>query len=409
MAGSSILSTLALGGVLALLNGLSVAQLSADLPLSGGTYEFAYRHLHPWAGFSAGWFFLWAKSASAATAALGVASYALELTGATGGRFAGATVPLALLLVVALTTLSALGIRRSNRVNAVVVSVSIFSLLLFMLVGLPGAISQWGTRIPLYGIDWNTFQGGRKFFEATALIFVSYAGYGRIATLGEEMAEPRKTIPRALLLALGVAFVLYAGVVVTAVGQVGPMDYAELASRTGAPLEQIAVRMGHPWLAKILGVGGVAALMGVLINLVLGLSRVAFAMGRRGDLPRVFARVESVHRAPFAATLFSGVLIALMVIPGNIEITWSFSAFTVLVYYALTNAAALRLPKDRLLYPRFLSALGLIGCLSLAFWVDWYIWTVGLVILIAGVFWRVSWRRYAWRKHQEALGREPKS
>ncbi|MCC7442761.1 MAG: amino acid permease [Bdellovibrionales bacterium] len=397
LAGPSVLWALAAAAVLALLNGLSVAQLSADLPLSGGTYEFGYRHLHPWAGFSAGWLFLCAKSASAATAALGAAGYALQLAGAAGAaRFEGATVPLALVFVAAITVLAALGMRRSNKVTLAMILVAVGALVAFVALGLPGALAAWGRQFPGESLPLPTTLRERAgFLEAVALLFVSYAGFARLATLGEEVSEPRRTIPRALLLTLAIVFVIYAAVAVTALGQVGPAAYADLTTRTGAPLERIAERMGHPWLGKLLGFGAVAALLGVLLNLVLGLSRVAFAMGRRGDLPRPFAKLESVHRAPFVATLCSGGLIALLVLPGNIEVAWSFSAFTVLVYYAITNAAALRLPRARRMFPPLFAALGLVGCLSLAFWVEALVWAVGLGILALGVAWRVYWRRHA--------------
>ena len=141
-------------------------------------------------------------------------------------------------------------------------------------------------------------------------------------------------------------------------------------------------------------------MLGVLLNLLLGLSRVLLAMGRRGDMPRAVATVSGGN--PRVAVVVIGVIIARLVLLGDVKTTWSFSAFTVLVYYALTNLAALRLPKEQRLYPRWVAVAGLASCLFVAFWVEPIVWMSGLGVLAVGFLWRVVWR------HVQSPSRAPR-
>ncbi len=218
-------------------------------------------------------------------------------------------------------------------------------------------------------------------------MFVAYTGYGRIATLGEEVRQPRRTIPWAIITTLVVSMLLYVAVVAVAVGAVGADGLAEATTASAAPLEVVARDLGLPTVAAIVAIGAVTAMVGVLLNLLLGLSRVLLAMARRGDMPRAFARVDEDVSSPARAVAAVGVVVALLAATGSVKATWSFSAFTVLVYYAVTNAAALRLAPEHRLFPRWVSWLGLASCLGLAFWVEPVIWCVGLVLLVVGLAW----------------------
>lgn len=389
--GPAVVLALLLAALLAAANALSSAQLAANHPVSGGTYEYGYQYLHPALGFTAGWMFLCAKSASSATAALGLASYLLAIFKMDETAEAW-RVPLALGLVVLLTLLVLAGVRRSSQVNAVIVSVTLLTLGLLVVIGIPTATAQGSANFtPFFSQSGST--GWAKFLEACALMFVAYTGYGRIATLGEEITEPRRNIPRAIVVALLVAWVVYAGVAMVAIGSVGAEELATATLSGEAPLQRVAAVIGGPWLSYVMTVGAVTAMTGVLLNLILGLSRVALAMARRGDLPRGVASLDKSGSNPWAAVILVACFIAGLVLIGSVKLTWSFSAFTVLVYYALTNASALRLsPKDRL-YPSLISWLGLAGCLVLAFWVDLEIWLIGLALIAAGLLWHVIAQR----------------
>ena len=211
--GASVVLAVALAACVAVFNGLSSAQLAANHPVSGGTYEYGYRYLNPWLGFSAGWMFLLAKSASAATAALGFAGYLLNAFGVANGSLA---VPLAFGAVVAITVLVLTGIRRSNFVNIIIVSLTLGTLAFFVISGIPSATANASTNFD------NFFAGGPVgLLNAVALMFVAYTGYGRIATLGEEVRDPRRTIPRAIITTLLFTMVLYITVAAVAIAATG--------------------------------------------------------------------------------------------------------------------------------------------------------------------------------------------
>lgn len=384
VAGPAVVAATLLAAVVATANGLSSAQLAAAHPVSGGTYEYGYRWLSPALGFSAGWVFLLAKSASAATAALGLAGYLLGLLGIEAGAWrTGVAVAAAL----AITAFVAGGIRRSTRGNAVVVAVAVGGLALLVVVSLPGVLAGGlGPFRPfLRETGGGTAGGLGALFHGGALMFVAFTGYGRIATLGEEVREPRRVIPRAILVTVVAVTALYLAVAATGVGVLGADAFGAEAERTAAPLQAVAGAQSLPLLVPILAVSAVAAMTGVLLNLVLGLSRVLLAMARRGDAPAFLARVGRGGASPVAAVWTMGVVVATVALVGNVRTTWSFSAFTVLIYYALTNLAALRLASSERLYPRGIAVAGLLGCLGLAFWVESGVWLVGLALLGLGL------------------------
>lgn len=389
IAGPAVILATLLAAFVAACNGLSSAQLAASLPVSGGTYEYGHVYLRPAFGFAAGWMFVCAKSASAAAAALGFGGYLLHLAGGEGGggiSLAGA-IALALLTAVVL-----LGMRRSNVVNLAIVGVTLAALAAFLAAGAPSALGAWRANTTPFFAGSG---GGaiRSLLHGTALMFVAYTGYGRIATLGEEVRDPERTIPRAMIVTLLVSMALYLGVALVGVGAVGAGAFGSSARTAVAPLEVTAERFGVPFVPGLLAVGAMTAMLGVLLNLILGLSRMVYAMGLRGDLPRAFGRVSKDGRSPWAATLAASAVIGLFVAHGDIRATWSFSAFTVLVYYAVTNASALRLPPEKRLYPRWLAWSGLASCLFLAFWVEPRVWGLGLLLLGAGFALRALFRR----------------
>lgn len=395
-AGAAVVATVLVAALLALANGLSSAQLAAAHPVSGGTYEYGYRFIAPAAGFAAGWMFLCAKSASAATAALGLAGYLLEavpalerlpLPDGVRMRVIGAV------LVVAVTMVVAGGIRRSNAGNALLVAVTLFGLGALVVAAVPTAAAN-GTD-PFVG--WMPVDGPALggFLEGCALMFVAFTGYGRVATLGEEVREPARVIPRAILATLAVVTLVYLSVAWVGVGVLGAEGYAAVTAATAAPLEAVARAVGGTPLRLLVAVAAATALAGVLLNLVLGLSRVALAMARRGDAPSALARIDAARGSPTLAVWGCGGLIAGLALLGDIRLTWSFSAFTVLIYYAMTNLAALRMPAALRRVPQWVPGVGLAGCLSLGVQIDPAVAAAGVGVLAAGLIGRRLWGRPA--------------
>ncbi|MFM2429069.1 MAG: hypothetical protein RLZZ511_282 [Cyanobacteriota bacterium] len=402
IAGTQIFLALSLAAGLALCNALSAAQLAAAHPVNGGTYAYGYRYLHPYAGFVAGWVFLLAKSASAATAALGLAAY---FGGWWGYALPLPVVPTALVAVVVMTVIAALGVRKSNWVNAAIVGWTLLGLGCFVVAGLGQSVAPVdltaAARLTAVGltptglpVGWNW----GRLFQATALMFVAYAGYARITTMTEEVRRPRRSIPIAMVVCLSLTLALYMLVAGTLIDHWGTAQ--SLFSNTALPPLSILVQQFQtPWpLVEIVESSAIVALLGVLLNLVLGLSRVLLAMGRQGDMPLQLAALNRSRTTPTLAIWITGGLIALLVTIGNVKTTWSFSAFNVLIYYTLTNLAALRLSVSERRYPRWVSVIGLVGCLSLAFWVDRSVWQWGLLLILLGCLWKAGrdfWARSA--------------
>ncbi|MCH2148778.1 MAG: APC family permease [Phycisphaerales bacterium] len=370
-----VLVAIAIATMTATCNGLSSAQLASNYPVSGGTYEYATRLISPSAGFSAGWLFLCAKSASAAAAALGAGAYALSLFGQSGFAM-GRGAALLLLVLVACTVMR--GLRRSVMVTVIMLAAACLGIIVFLLACVDAGPSDKSMiAIPdAAGIP-----------EAAALMFVAFTGYGRIATLGEEVRDPSRSIPRAIIITLVIASTIYMAIGWAVASTAMPQD---LALREGAlnPLETITNRAWGPAAGTIVAIAAIAALIGVLLNLILGLSRVVLAMARRGDMPQACAKIQSEASTPNTAAITVTVIIGTLIVVGDFAFAWSLSAFTVLIYYALTNLAALRLQQHQRTVPRWIAVLGLLFCCALAFSVPLETWSIGIGVLASGFAWR---------------------
>lgn len=380
ISGNGIIIAIVIAGIVATLNGLSSAQLAATYPVSGGTYEYGYRVLGSYWGFTAGWMFLIAKSASAATAVLGCAGYLFYLFGITGREWL--YIGSGLLILLIFTALVSGGISRSNRTNIAIVSVTIAGLTALVF----GAVYSRG--LPLQPItDSLTDFSASSILYGSALMFVAYTGYGRIATLGEEVADPARTIPKAIILSMALIIVIYLSVSLTAIHVLGAVAFGQTVEGEAAPLMVVAQSLAVPGLGTLVSAAAITAMAGVLLNLLLGLSRVILGMARRKDMPSILGKINPVSQSPVAAVWVTGVLIAILVMSGDITFTWSFSAFTVLIYYSITNLAAFLLPAENRLYPRWIPACGLVSCLFLAFWMEPGIWIPGVLIILLGLVW----------------------
>ena len=207
------------------------------------------------------------------------------------------------------------------------------------------------------------------------------------------MREPARTIPRAIIATLVLSMLLYVSVSVTAVAVVGSETFAASTREAAAPLEGVARAFRHPQVAWLVAVGAITAMVGVLLNLLLGLSRVLLAMARRREMPAALDHVSAATHSPTRAVWAIGAFIAALVLLGDIKTTWSFSAFTVLVYYGLTNLSALRLPVEARRFPRWVAWAGLVSCFGLAFFVERQVWLAGLGLLGLGFLVRAGMTR----------------
>ena len=347
LAGPLLAVSVALAGVIAYCNAVASAQLAARYPASGGTYVYGRNRLGEWPGFIAGWGFVTGKTASCAAMALTFGHYVAP-------EFA---TPLAVSAVVVLTGVNLLGITRTALLTRILLAV-VLATLAFV-----AAASMLGPHPSSDGAAASAAAaGGWGVLPAAGLMFFAFAGYARIATLGEEVKDPTRTIPRAILAALAAAFVIYLGMALLLQWH---LPAEQLAGSTAPLLDAVtssALSAGAPFVQA----GAAAACLGALLALITGVGRTALAMARERDLPSPLARVGGAHTVPFLAELAVAAAVIVLLLSTNVLTVVGFSSFGVLVYYSVTNAAAFTLSARPWHAPRWLNVLGFLGCLVLA-------------------------------------------
>lgn len=393
-AGQWLLLAVVLAGLVAWCNATSTAQLAARYPSSGGTYVYANQRLGPWPGFVAGWSFVTGKTASAAAMSMTFGLYVAQLLHGAGvlsadhTRFT-ATVS-AVVGIVALTGVNLLGVAKTATVTKVLVGCVLLVLLTLGVAMGSAVVGDGSTGSDVVGAgDSGSLWG---VFPAAAMLFFAFAGYARIATMGEEVRDPERTIPRAILGALGLTLVLYVGLAAALLMLLGPQQLSD----SKAPfLTAVQFLPLSPALASIAAVAVTVAAalgtMGALLALIAGISRTSLAMARQGDLPRGLSAV-SQRGVPWISEITTAVLVITLVVFTDVHTVIGFSSFGVLLYYALANLSALTMSERPRWAPRVVNAVGLIGCLALAFSLPWVSVVVMAALLAVGMVGRAIHR-----------------
>jgi APA family basic amino acid/polyamine antiporter len=363
-AGSGLLIGLAVAAIVAFCNATSSAQLAAVYPEAGGTYVYARERLGPFWGYLAGWGFVVGKTASLAAMALTFGTYAAP----------DLARPTAVACVATFTLVNYRGVERTARVTRGMVAAVLLSLALVVVASLFGGAASAGN---LSGLGDAGLLG---ILRSAGLLFFAFAGYARIATLGEEVVDPGRTIPRAVIASLSIVLGVYGLVAVSTLLAVGPEELA----RTEAPLAAAAASGSLEALVPAVRIGAVIASAGVLLSLLVGVSRTVFAMARDRELPSFLDGVHPRHRTPHRAELAVGAMVILVVMVADLRNAIGFSAFTVLVYYGLTNAAAWTQPAEQRRWHRAVQVIGGLGCVVLAFTLPGTSVLVGSAVLVAG-------------------------
>ncbi len=356
-AGSGLLVGLAVAAVVAYCNATSSARLAVRYPQSGGTYVYGRERLGPFWGYLAGWSFVVGKTASCAAMALTVGVYA----------WPAHPHVVAVAAVVVLTAVNTVGVQKSAWLTRVIVVV-VLTVLGAVVVMIGGSEGADVSRLALHHV------GVLGVLQAAGLCFFAFAGYARIATLAEEVRDPTATIPRAIRIALGLVFAIYA---VVAVAVLSVLGSGAMASAT-APLADAVIAAGHPGLAPAVRVGATVAAVGSLLALILGVSRTVLAMARDRHLPAGLAAVHPRFDSPYRAELVVGAVVAVLAGVLDLRGAIGFSSFAVLVYYAIANASALTLGA------RLIPVAGLVGCLVLALTLPVASVVVGLTVIVLG-------------------------
>jgi basic amino acid/polyamine antiporter, APA family len=373
-AGPGLLIGLALAAVVAYCNATSSARLAALYPQSGGTYVYGRERLGPLWGYLAGWAFVVGKIASCAAMALTFGAYVSP----------GHMRAVAVGAIAALTAANYVGIQKSMLLTRALVALTLIALAVVVFGCLAGGQASTEHLSPFPGASV------RDIVRAGGLLFFAFAGYARIATLGEEVRDPARTIPRAITTALVITLACYAVVSVSALLAVGP----ERLAGAGAPL-RVAVDAGRLHaLGPAVQAGGAVATLSTLLALILGVSRTTLAMARDRHLPGWLAAVHPRYRVPHRAAVAVAASVTIVVVTTDLRAAIGFSSFGVLGYYAIANCSALTLSGAEHRPPRWVPVLGVLGCLTLAISLPLAGVLSGLAVLAAGVaFYRVRWPR----------------
>lgn len=363
VAGNALLLSLSLAAVVAFCNATASAQLAAVHSVSGGTYAYARAEIGPWSGFVAGWCFLIGKVASCAAMAMTFAAYAVP---------AGYQVPVAIFAVASLVIVNCFGVTRTALLTRILVVVSLIGLAVVVAAGATTTIAR-ATQVyavffpaspwvapPGFGFEtlatptpWGVLQGA-------ALLFFAFAGYARIATMGEEVIDPRRTIPRAIIVALGGAVVVY-----TLVGLAVVLVLGADATTSTTPLADVLTTAGRHGATPIVRIAAATASLGALLALLTGIGRTTLAMARENDLPRFLSAIDPRWGVPRRAELTIGVIVIAIVLIADLRGAIAFSSFGVLLYYFIANVSAFRQSGEARRYPHILQIVGAVGCLAL--------------------------------------------
>ena len=376
-AGAGLLIGLAIAAVVAYCNATASAQLAAQYPTSGGTYVYGRERLGEWWGFLAGWGFVVGKTASCAAMALTFAAY---IAPPDWQR------PVAVAVVLALVTVNYRGVTRTARLTRIIVILVLAALAVTVVASLGGGDPDLGRLRPLTGDG----HGAYDVLQSAGLLFFAFAGYARIATLGEEVRDPARTIPRAIQIALAGAVAVYAVVAITVLAVLGPDGVAA----SGEPLTA-AVRAGSwDWAVPVVQVGGALAALGALLALLAGIGRTSLAMAREGDLPRWLAAVHPRYRVPHHAEVALAVVITTLVLTLDLRGAIGFSSFGVLLYYLVANLAAYTQDREHRRFARALQVLGAVGCAVLVLTLPAGSIVAGVVVFAIGICYRALRHRH---------------
>ncbi|WP_435299322.1 APC family permease [Timonella sp. A28] len=372
-AGPFLLIAVALAAIVALTNALSTAQLAISYPQAGGTYVYGRKLLNPTTGFIAGWGFVVGKTASTAAIALTFSAYAAPQ---------GYHKLVAVAAVCIVTIINIRGVTRTARATKILVIpvLSVFAVLFAL------ASTQWNTA-PHTVFETPTTHS-INILTATGLLFFAFAGYARIATLAEEVAAPRRTIPKAIMIALLTVLSIYVALTLCLTHF---LPHHTLAT-AHAPLLDLAQALNASWLSLPLTAAAALATLGALLTLMSGISRTALAMARDRELPHTFAALTSRWQTPARAEIFIAACSITLILTTDVTQTIGISSMGVLIYYAIAHLSALQQPREQRIIPRIISACGGIACLILAFSVPLQSLIFGATTIIAGLTLRALMR-----------------
>jgi APA family basic amino acid/polyamine antiporter len=377
IAGPAMIISVLIAGIIALFSALSVAELSAFLPEEGGTYAYAQKLISPFAGFIAGWIWIFSNIFVGAAVSLGFAHYFVTLFPSIPVK--GIAVIICLIFII----INYIGLKESTLLNNVLVTLKVLILLFFVAFGLGFFSSSNVTPFAPAGIS--------GILSGAALIFFAYTGFARVTIMAEEVKDPEKTIPRSIYLALAISTVIYILVSVIAVGLIG----APSLSQSGSPLAAAIGVTGSNAAVLLISSGAMIATASVLLTTIMGISRIMFAMARKGDLPAFLNRIHPHFSTPHYAILISGACMIAAILLADLTLVVAVSTFAMLIFYLIANIAAFRIPSPYQQYPALIPVIGAVSCIGLIAFLTLNSWIIGIIGLAIGIAWYGVQRRIA--------------
>ena len=369
IAGPALVVSVLIAGAIAVFSAMSVAELGAYLPAEGGTYAYAQKLISPFAGFIAGWIWIFSNIFVGAAVSLGFAHYFVTLFPAVPVKV------IALVICLVFIGINYLGLKESVLFNNILVSAKVLILLFFVAFGLgffrPGNFTPFSPAGPI-GI-----LGG------AALIFFAYTGFARVTIMAEEVHDPEKTIPRSIYLALGISTAIYLLVSIAAVGLAG----APALAGSGSPLAYAIGSTGSPGAVLVITLGAMIATASVLLTTIMGISRIVFSMARSRDLPPLLGRIHPRFCTPHYAIAITGACMIAALLLADLALVVAVSTFAMLLYYLIANIAALRLPREHRRYPAWVPGIGALSCIGLIVFLSPVSWAIGCFGLAVGGTW----------------------
>ncbi len=378
LAGSALIISMVIAGVIAFFTAIAFAELTAWQPLEGSVYEYGRQLISPTAGFLAGWMWICSNTFTGAAVALGFGYYLSAAFPGLSSNLVAAGICLVF------TVVNLIGVRESATVNNILVTIKLAVLGVFVVYGaLFFNSANFSPFIPLSsGVLFGAF-----------FIFFAFGGFARIAVAAEEVKDAKRTVPRAMFLSLGISMAIYILVGIVAVGLLNP----NLLANSQSPLSAAMAVTGNIAAVQVVAVGGLVATASVLLTSILGVSRMAFSMARNSDFPSPLSRLHKRFDTPYYAIIASGLIMSVLALFVPLEKVVALSTFSLLFYYSTTNIAAFRLKTANRRYHRVMHAIGLATCLLLFSFVvlaSFDSVVIGLIFLFAGFVFYQSWKRW---------------
>lgn len=366
-AGPALVISILLAGLIIAFSAVSIAGLAAFLPCEGGTYAYARVLISPFAGYLAGWVYVFSKFFVGAALSLGFANYL-------GSVYPGIPVTLAAVLIcVAVLVVNYLGIRRSAIINSLLVIVTVIILVFF--------ITCTAGSFKLENFFPFAPGGPAGIMAGASLMFFASTRFVRLTVLAEEIKDPKTTIPRAIFFSLVISTLLYLLVGLMATGIAG----TEVLSTSVSPLTTAVVSAGCLPAARVISAGAMIAMAGVLLTTVIAMSRVMYAMGRNDDLPVCTCRLHPRYATPHYAIAITGACTIAAIMVGDMTLVIGISTFAMLIYFVISNLCALRIPREKRQYPCIIPVIGLCTCIVMMVFLDPFVWMVGFAGIGMGI------------------------